>query len=98
MTDNCYNLKYFLSEGDEWIAWNFFCCIIRFQANIWYSFQNKYKEKYEKEKGQPTTITTDTPELRRIKKVQDQLSEVGCIAKINHTCQKYASPLGTGFK
>ncbi|KAM5327171.1 nebulin isoform 16-T16 [Glossophaga mutica] len=37
---------------------------------------NKYKEKYEKEKGQPTAITTDTPELRRIKKVQDQLSEV----------------------
>ncbi|XP_016061235.1 PREDICTED: nebulin [Miniopterus natalensis] len=37
---------------------------------------NKYKENYEKGKGQPSTITTDTPELRRIKKVQDQLSEV----------------------
>ncbi|XP_004674937.1 PREDICTED: nebulin [Condylura cristata] len=37
---------------------------------------NKYKENYEKAKGQPTAITTDTPELRRIKKVQDQLSEV----------------------
>ncbi|XP_034863940.1 nebulin isoform X15 [Mirounga leonina] len=37
---------------------------------------NKYKENYEKAKGQPSTITTDTPELRRIKKVQDQLSEV----------------------
>ncbi|XP_040084991.1 nebulin isoform X31 [Oryx dammah] len=37
---------------------------------------NKYKEKYEKAKGQPYAITTDTPELRRIKKVQDQLSEV----------------------
>ncbi|XP_074192363.1 nebulin isoform X25 [Rhinolophus sinicus] len=37
---------------------------------------NKYKENYEKGKGQPSTITADTPELRRIKKVQDQLSEV----------------------
>ncbi|XP_035582548.1 nebulin [Zalophus californianus] len=37
---------------------------------------NKYKENYEKAKGQPCAITTDTPELRRIKKVQDQLSEV----------------------
>ncbi|XP_006880879.1 PREDICTED: nebulin [Elephantulus edwardii] len=37
---------------------------------------NKYKENFEKAKGQPCTFTTDTPELRRIKKVQDQLSEV----------------------
>ncbi|XP_008564594.1 PREDICTED: nebulin [Galeopterus variegatus] len=37
---------------------------------------NKYKEKFEKAKGKPYAITTDTPELRRIKKVQDQLSEV----------------------
>uniref|UniRef100_A0A8C5W1H7 Nebulin n=1 Tax=Microcebus murinus TaxID=30608 RepID=A0A8C5W1H7_MICMU len=37
---------------------------------------NKYKEKFEKAKGQPYASTTDTPELRRIKKVQDQLSEV----------------------
>ncbi|XP_063139646.1 nebulin isoform X13 [Rattus norvegicus] len=37
---------------------------------------NKYKENYEKAKGQPYAITSDTPELRRIKKVQDQLSEV----------------------
>nr|XP_031307245.1 nebulin [Camelus dromedarius] len=37
---------------------------------------NKYKKNYEKTKGQPYAITTDTPELRRIKKVQDQLSEV----------------------
>ncbi|XP_039191382.1 nebulin-like isoform X2 [Crotalus tigris] len=38
--------------------------------------EKKYKEKFEKEKGKPCGITTDTPELRRIKKVQDQLSEV----------------------
>ncbi|XP_045431781.1 nebulin isoform X43 [Pipistrellus kuhlii] len=55
---------------------------------------NKYKENYEKGKGQPSTITTDTPEHRRIKKVQDQLSEVkyrmdGDIAKtICHVDEK----------
>ncbi|XP_059560464.1 nebulin isoform X19 [Myotis daubentonii] len=55
---------------------------------------NKYKENYEKGKGQPSTSTTDTPELRRIKKVQDQLSEVkyrmdGDIAKtICHVDEK----------
>ncbi|XP_038607548.1 nebulin [Tachyglossus aculeatus] len=38
--------------------------------------QNKYKENFEKAKGQPYATTSDTPELRRIKKVQDQLSEV----------------------
>ncbi|XP_026553012.1 nebulin [Pseudonaja textilis] len=36
----------------------------------------KYKENFEKEKGKPCGITTDTPLHRRIKKVQDQLSEV----------------------
>ncbi|XP_053114280.1 nebulin isoform X5 [Hemicordylus capensis] len=48
----------------------------------------KYKEKFEKEKGKPCAITTDTPEHRRIKKAQDQLSEVkyrmaGDVAKTN---------------
>ncbi|XP_056392600.1 nebulin [Hyla sarda] len=50
--------------------------------------QNKYKEKYEKQKGEPVASTTDTPELRRIKKVQNQLSEVkyrmdGNVARTN---------------
>lgn len=46
-------------------------------------FQNKYKEKFRKEKGKPYASTIDTPEIRRIKKVQDQLSEVGnnCVRK-----------------
>ncbi|XP_048342751.1 nebulin isoform X4 [Sphaerodactylus townsendi] len=48
----------------------------------------KYKEKFKKERGKPYAITTDTPELRRIKKAQDQLSEVkyrmaGDLAKTN---------------
>ncbi|XP_064010978.1 nebulin [Pogoniulus pusillus] len=38
--------------------------------------ENKYKEKYRKEKGKPYASTSDTPEIRRIKKVQEQLSEV----------------------
>ncbi|XP_021104110.1 nebulin isoform X24 [Heterocephalus glaber] len=37
---------------------------------------SKYKENFEKAKGQSYASTSDTPELRRIKKVQDQLSEV----------------------
>ncbi|CAN2389051.1 Nebulin-like [Pristimantis euphronides] len=50
--------------------------------------QNKYKEKYEKQKGGPVAITIDTPELRRIKKAQNQLSEVkyrmdGNVARTN---------------
>ncbi|KAG9348753.1 hypothetical protein JZ751_029070 [Albula glossodonta] len=38
--------------------------------------QNKYRHAYDKTKGQPYAITPDTPELLRIKKAQDQLSEV----------------------
>uniref|UniRef100_A0A670Z4A9 Nebulin n=1 Tax=Pseudonaja textilis TaxID=8673 RepID=A0A670Z4A9_PSETE len=45
-----------------------FCCLL--------CSQKKYKENFEKEKGKPCGITTDTPLHRRIKKVQDQLSEV----------------------
>ncbi|XP_069791026.1 nebulin isoform X4 [Narcine bancroftii] len=37
---------------------------------------NKYKEQFEYEKGKPYAVTSDTPELRRIRKVQQQLSEV----------------------
>uniref|UniRef100_A0A672TAU1 Nebulin n=1 Tax=Sinocyclocheilus grahami TaxID=75366 RepID=A0A672TAU1_SINGR len=38
--------------------------------------QNKYREEYEKSKGQPYAISADTPEMIRIKKAQEQLSEV----------------------
>ncbi|KAJ8415105.1 hypothetical protein AAFF_G00008030 [Aldrovandia affinis] len=37
---------------------------------------NKYRETYEKNKGQPYAISADTPEMIRIKKAQEQLSEV----------------------
>ncbi|XP_048862161.1 nebulin-like isoform X36 [Brienomyrus brachyistius] len=37
---------------------------------------NKYRESYDLNKGQPYFITSDVPEIIRIKKAQDQLSEV----------------------
>ncbi|XP_048454774.1 nebulin [Rhincodon typus] len=37
---------------------------------------NKYKEEFEKEKGKPYAVISDTPELKRIRKAQEQLSEV----------------------
>ncbi|XP_036401156.1 nebulin [Megalops cyprinoides] len=37
---------------------------------------NKYRHAYDKTKGQPYAITADTPDVQRIKKAQDQLSEV----------------------
>ncbi|XP_059503474.1 nebulin isoform X5 [Stegostoma tigrinum] len=37
---------------------------------------NKYKEDFEKEKGKPYAIISDTPELKRIRKAQEQMSEV----------------------
>ncbi|XP_036421773.1 nebulin isoform X17 [Colossoma macropomum] len=37
---------------------------------------NKYREAYERSKGQPYIISGDTPEMIRIKKAQEQLSEV----------------------
>uniref|UniRef100_H3AZM9 Nebulin n=1 Tax=Latimeria chalumnae TaxID=7897 RepID=H3AZM9_LATCH len=38
--------------------------------------QNKYKEQFQREKGKPYVITPDIPEIHRIKKAQQQLSEV----------------------
>ncbi|XP_041057267.1 nebulin isoform X9 [Carcharodon carcharias] len=37
---------------------------------------NKYKEEFEKERGKPYAVISDTPELKRIRKAQQQLSEV----------------------
>uniref|UniRef100_A0A8C2FAW4 Nebulin n=1 Tax=Cyprinus carpio TaxID=7962 RepID=A0A8C2FAW4_CYPCA len=37
---------------------------------------NKYREAYEKSKGQPYAISAETPEMIRIKRAQEQLSEV----------------------
>nr|XP_024661312.1 nebulin isoform X21 [Maylandia zebra] len=37
---------------------------------------NKYRQAYEMSKGTPPAIVTDTPEMIRIRKAQEQLSEV----------------------
>ncbi|XP_041724922.1 nebulin isoform X10 [Coregonus clupeaformis] len=37
---------------------------------------NKYRHAYDKAKGKPYAISADTPEMVRIKKAQEQLSEV----------------------
>uniref|UniRef100_A0A665W3G4 Nebulin n=1 Tax=Echeneis naucrates TaxID=173247 RepID=A0A665W3G4_ECHNA len=37
---------------------------------------NKYRHAYDMSRGQPPAISTDTPEMIRIKKAQEQLSEV----------------------
>ncbi|KAJ8012364.1 hypothetical protein DPEC_G00041930 [Dallia pectoralis] len=37
---------------------------------------NKYRQAYDQGKGQPYAISADTPEMIRIKKAQEQLSEV----------------------
>lgn len=38
--------------------------------------QNKYRQAYDLSKGQPPAISTETPEMIRIRKAQQQLSEV----------------------
>lgn len=35
-----------------------------------------YKEEFEKIKGKGFTVVSDTPEMQRIKKTQDQISNV----------------------
>jgi hypothetical protein len=36
----------------------------------------RYKEEFEKNKGKGFSVVADTPELQRIKKTQDQISNV----------------------
>lgn len=36
-----------------------------------------YKEEFEKNKGRGFSAVADTPEMQRIKKTQDQISNVG---------------------
>lgn len=40
------------------------------------ALQNKYRQAYDLSRGQPPSIITDTPEMIRIRKAQEQLSEV----------------------
>ncbi|XP_030364439.1 LIM and SH3 domain protein 1 isoform X2 [Strigops habroptila] len=36
----------------------------------------RYKEEFEKNKGKGFSVVADTPELQRIKKIQDQISDI----------------------
>ena len=40
------------------------------------SFQALYKEDFEKNKGKGFSVVVDTPEMQRLKKTQDQISDV----------------------
>lgn len=40
------------------------------------TLQVRYKEEFEKNKGKGFSVVADTPELQRIKKTQDQISNV----------------------
>lgn len=48
--------------------------------------QNKYRQAYDMSKGQSTAIVTDSPELIRIRKAQEQLSEVKTALKPKMLC------------
>lgn len=39
--------------------------------------QALYKEDFEKNKGKGFSVVADTPEMQRLKKTQDQISNVG---------------------
>lgn len=47
-----------------------------------------YKEDFEKNKGKGFSVVTDTPELQRIKKTQEQISNVS----VSNTVAKTTSP------
>lgn len=44
------------------------------------ALQVRYKEEFEKNKGKGFSVVADTPELQRIKKTQDQISNVRSLA------------------
>lgn len=44
--------------------------------------QVRYKEEFEKNKGKGFSVVADTPELQRIKKTQDQISNVSVPAPV----------------
>lgn len=46
----------------------------------------RYKEEFEKNKGKGFSVVADTPELQRIKKTQDQISNVCSPARRRGTC------------
>lgn len=55
----------------------------------------RYKEEFEKNKGKGFSVVADTPELQRIKKTQDQISNVRSSASMVPTltyCPAFSFP------
>ncbi len=46
-------------------------------------FQALYKEDFEKNKGKGFSVVVDTPEMQRVKKTQDQISNVSASLQKN---------------
>lgn len=49
------------------------------RARLPSGLQVRYKEEFEKNKGKGFSVVADTPELQRIKKTQDQISNVSAL-------------------
>lgn len=43
------------------------------------NLQALYKEDFEKNKGKGFSVVVDTPEMQRVKKTQDQISNVSAV-------------------
>lgn len=55
------------------------CILFHGHATVFWnnsSWQNKYRQAYDMSRGNPPAISTETPEMLRIRKAQEQLSEV----------------------
>jgi hypothetical protein len=46
--------------------------------------QALYKEEFEKNKGKGFSVVADTPEMQRVKKTQDQISNVSLLTLYLH--------------
>lgn len=57
--------------------------ILYIMLNWMVALQNKYRQAYDMSRGQPPAIITDTPEMIRIRKAQEQLSEVKTVMMLS---------------
>lgn len=51
------------------------------RINFPLSCQVKYKRDFEESRGRGFSIVTDTPELQRLKRTQEQISNVGALCR-----------------
>lgn len=59
------------------------------------NLQALYKEEFEKNKGKGFSAVADTPEMQRVKKTQDQISNVCSVHLKDH--QESNSPITSPF-